>query len=353
MQPVRIAIIGCGVIGNLHAQWCNKAENITLEAVCDISSELAEKVGKEHNAKKIYADINDVLHDDQVEGVILALPANLRAKFAVSVLKAGKHLLTEKPVARCEAEVQELIDNRGDLVVAVCSSRYRTFPFLEKIKQFIAEGNLGEIRVVHIRGIGGDPGPRDKEPPIWRVSDEYNGGGIFVNWGCYDLDYMLGLTGWTLKPRTVLAQTWQCPAHLPMRVHETSDAETHAVALIQCESGAVINIERAEYVALEAQTTWQIIGDKGSLRLQLTHWQEGPTEIFFDKANPDGKLTTETLFSEDVEDGINHGGPAIDFANAIRTGAAPRTSLENGLLMQKITDAVYKSAREQRAVVID
>ena len=78
MQPVRIAIIGCGVIGNLHAQWCNKAENITLEAVCDISSELAEKVGKEHNAKKIYADINDVLHDDQVEGVILALPANLR-----------------------------------------------------------------------------------------------------------------------------------------------------------------------------------------------------------------------------------------------------------------------------------
>lgn len=353
MQPVQIAIVGCGVIGNIHAQWCAKADNITLQAVCDVNKEQAQKVGKEHGAIKIYNDLNDVLGDSDVEGVILALPANLRAKFAVSVLKAGKHLLTEKPVARSQAEVQELMDNRGELVVAVCSSRYRTFPFLEDVRKFIAEGNLGDIRVVHIRGIGEDGGPRDNEPPIWRVSHEFNGGGIFVNWGCYDMDYMLGLLSWDIKPKIVLAQTWQCAPQLPMRVHETSDAETHAIALIQCEGGAVINIERAEYVALKAQTTWQIIGSAGSLRLQLTHGHEGPTEIFFDKANPDSKITTETLFSGEVNGGDNHGGPAIDFANAIRTGSTPRTSLENGMLMQKITDAVYLSAREQRAVTID
>lgn len=353
MEPVRIAIVGCGVIGNIHAQWCAKADNITLEAVCDVNEKQAQKVGKEHGANKIYSNLDDVLNDSDVEGVILALPANLRAKFAVTVLKAGKHLLTEKPVARNVAEVQQMIDNRGELVVAVCSSRYRTFGFLEKIRQFIADGNLGDIRVVHIRGISGDGGPRDNEPPIWRVSHEYNGGGIFVNWGCYDLDYMLGLLSWTLKPKTVLAQTWQCPSHLPMRVHETSDAETHAIALIQCEGGTVINIERAEYVTLREETSWQIIGSKGSLRLQLTHWQAGPTEIFFDKSDPNGKLLTEKLFSGDVNDGENHGGPAIDFANAIRTGSKPRTSLENGMLMQKITDAVYQSAKEQRAIVID
>ena len=147
MEPVRIAIVGCGVIGNIHAQWCVKDENITLEAVCDVNEEQAKKVGEEHKANKIYHDLNDVLNDDKIEGVILALPANLRAKFAVSVLKAGKHLLTEKPVARNQAEVQELIDNRGDLTVAVCSSRYSSFPFLQKIRDFIEAGNLGDIRV--------------------------------------------------------------------------------------------------------------------------------------------------------------------------------------------------------------
>jgi predicted dehydrogenase len=353
MEPVRIAIVGCGVIGNIHAQWCVKDENITLQAVCDVNKEQADKVGKEHGAIKIYNDLNDVLSDSDVEGVILALPANLRAKFAVSVLKAGKHLLTEKPVARCQAEVQELIDNRGDLTVAVCSSRYSSFPFLQKIRDFIAAGNLGEIRVVHVRGIGEDGGPRTSEPPIWRVSHEFNGGGIFVNWGCYDLNYVLSMTNWTLKPKTVLAQTWQCAPELPMRVHETSDAETHAIALIQCEGGTVINIERAEYVALRAEHSWQIIGSKGSLRLQLTHFGEGKTELFFDKANPDGKLTTEVIFSEEVNDGENHGGPVKDFAKCIRTGDTPLTSLENGMLMQKITDAVYLSAKEQRAVTID
>ena len=353
MEPVRIAIVGCGVIGNIHAQWCVKDENITLEAVCDVNEEQAKKVGEEHKANKIYHDLNDVLNDDKIEGVILALPANLRAKFAVSVLKAGKHLLTEKPVARNQAEVQELIDNRGDLTVAVCSSRYSSFPFLQKIRDFIAAGNLGDIRVVHIRGIGEDGGPKDSEPPIWRVSHEFNGGGIFVNWGCYDLNYVLSLTNWTLKPKTVLAQTWQCADHLPMRVHETSDAETHAIALVQCEGGQVINIERAEFAALKAETSWQIVGSKGSLRLQLTHWQEGPTEFFFDKADPQGKLVTETLFSEQVDDGDNHGGPVKDFAKCIRTGDTPLTSLENGMLMQKLTDAVYRSAKEQKAVVID
>lgn len=352
MLPVRIAIIGCGAIGNTHGKWCAKAENITLVAVCDVNKKLAEKAGREYGAHKVYTDLNDVLLDNEVESVILALPANLRAKFAVKVLQAGKHLLTEKPVARNQNEVLELLDNRGDRVVAVCSSRYSSYPFLNGIRKFISDGNLGDIRIVHIRGIVEDSGPRVTEAPIWRVNYELNGGGIFVNWGCYDLDYVLGLLSWNIKPKTVLAQTWQCAPQLHKRVHDTSDAETHAIALIQCEGGTVISIERAEYVALKGQVTWQIIGSKGSLRLQMSPQMNKPTEIYFDKANPNSSISTETIFSEVIQDIDCNGGPLIDFANAIRTGSKPFTSLENGLLMQKITDAVYTSARKQCAVTI-
>ncbi|GAH66824.1 unnamed protein product, partial [marine sediment metagenome] len=95
------------------------------------------------------------------------------------------------------------------------------------------------------------------------------GGGIFVNWGCYDLDYMLGLTGWSLKPKTSLAQTWNVPSQLMSEVAPGSDAESHIIALICCEGGCVISYERGEYMSCKDESSWQIIGSKGTMKLWM------------------------------------------------------------------------------------
>jgi len=351
MEPVRVAIVGCGVMGGHHARVASEASHIELSAVVDVRQDAAERVGQEQNAKQIYTDVDEMLGNKDIEAVVLALPANLRADLGVKVLQAGKHLLTEKPVARNAGEVERLIEARGDLKAACCSSRYRFFESADIATKAVADGVLGDLRIIRFRGIRPDNGPGKNPPPPWRVSHELNGGGIYVNWGCYDLDYVLGVAGWNVKPKLVLAQAWPIAGHLPGRVAEGSDAESHAIALIHCENGVVFSLERAEFSSLANDEAWQIVGSKASLRLDMLG-KAGPRTLYLDKTDTNGPLTTETIFNGEEDRWNCHKGPLEDLATAIRTGGDPKTTLEQALLMQKITDAIYASAREGKAIEI-
>ena len=188
-------------------------------------------------------------------------------------------------------------------------------------------------------------------PPAWRVSHRLNSGGYLVNWGVYDLDYLMHVTAWTLEPEVVLAQTWPvAPGLAGNRVAPGSDAETHAAIFIRCRNGAVILFERGESVAMQSENTWQITGEQGSLRLRMIPSGEDPV-VTLDTAHPDAGLTTEVVLQDAGKD-IQHEMPVRDFATAIREGRPPQTDLRKALVLQKIFDATYRSARSGRAVAI-
>ena len=350
MQTVRVGVIGCGVQGMKHAKVAADEAGMQLAAVADLQSELAEKLGQEHGAQTIYDDSDKLLADDNVDAVAIALPTGVRTAVALKALKAGKHVLLEKPVAMNAEEVHQMIEARGDaLTVGVCSSRYRFTSSAQAAKKIIDGGALGELRALHFRGMAPDKGPKSKLPP-WRVSRTLNGGGYWVNWACYDLDYLLGLTGWSLKPKHVLAQTFPIAEHLPRRVAEGSDAEEHALALVQCENGTALNLERGECVSIDCGSKWQIIGSKASLRLDMLGMEQN--QVILDRTHPDEALSTEVAWEGDNDAWKVQSGPLIDLADAIREGRPPMTSLENALVMQQITDAIYESADEKKPVMI-
>jgi predicted dehydrogenase len=263
-------------------------------------------------------------------------------------LANGKHLLTEKPVAMNAGEVRQLMEAQGDRVVACCSSRCRFTPSAQAAAEVVARGDLGEIRVVHCRAIV-PAGEAPKEPrPQWRLRKELNGGGILVNWGCYDLDYLLGLTGWTLKPRTAFAQTWPIPTQLKSHVSPGSDAETHFAALIRCEDGAAISIERGEYTSAREESAWRIVGSKGSLELHMT---PGKKKIIYSRTTEEG-LLSETVWKGEEPWEIIHSGPIDDFSEAVCHHRKPKTGLPESLILQAISDAVYASAQKGQAVEV-
>ena len=169
------------------------------------------------------------------------------------------------------------------------------------------------------------------------------------NWGCYDLDYLLGVTGWSVRPQTVLAQTWTVPPAFTHYAAPDSDAETHVAALVRCQDGITISYERAEFVAAETETSWEIIGDAGSLRLEMTPREEGRTTHF--KADAKTGTVSEILCDANEDHLKVHAGPINDIARAIRDRTPPRTSLERALVIQRITDAIYTSA--DRGIAID
>ena len=348
MPPVKLGVIGCGVIGSKHIAAAAEAVQIDLVAIADLRRNLCEELANRFNVPTAYADAQELIVDPEVEAVVLALPAFLRTPLALEAFAEGKHVLTEKPVAMNSDEVRKMLAAQGDLVAACASSRVRFLAGADAVSEFIATGALGNLRVVRCRAVGPPGPPPGSTPPAWRLSRSLNGGGILVNWGCYDLDYLLGITGWTLVPESVLAQTWTTPAVYADRVASGSDAEPHVTALIRCADGTVITYERAELAAVQQEMSWEIIGDRGSLVLEMTPSEE--KEAVFIRA--DAKLGTvqETIWTGSDSWDAGHTGPVTDFANAILTGQTPKTDLRRALIIQKITDAIYRSAETGEVV---
>ena len=343
-----MAVIGCGVIGGNHLRHAKASPLIELVAVCDLREDAVRTAAEEFGVPGVYTDAAQVFADDRVEAVVLAMPTAPRTRLALQAFAQGKHVLTEKPVAMNAGEVREMIAARGELTAACCSSRHRFQPSAEAAAGLLAAGALGDLRTLHCRAFhAAGPAPESPRPP-WRLSRAMNGGGILVNWGCYDLDYLLGLTGWTLKPRTVLAQTWRIPAQFESHVPPGSDADAHFAAFILCENGVVITFERGEYMPAAAASCWQIIGEKGTLQLQMTP-SEGK-QIVHDDTSTEKGVFSSVLWEGDEDFVAVSAGVIGDFAAAIREGRPPRTTLEQALVVQEITDAIYASAEQGRPV---
>lgn len=353
MKPVKYGVIGCGVIGPTHMKPAATCDLLDLVAVADIIPERAQKAATEHNVPRVYGEGLELIADPDIELVVLGLPTCHRRELALAAFAAGKHVLTEKPVAMSAREVDELIAARGNLKAACCSSRYTFITHHAVAAEFIASGALGELREVYMRSFFPAPPPPDEPKPEWRLKRHLNGGGFLMNWGCYDLDYLLTLTGWQLKPQNIFAQTWQIAPHIRWHIPEGSDAETYYTALVRCEGGTMLSLERGEYMPIIGESAWQIIGTKGSLRLTMTgvsapgpqaqknaaHWKQ----IFFDELTEDRGLVSHVLWEGDEDLSLVSSGPLTDLAAAIREDREPRTTLEKARVIQRLTDAIYES----------
>lgn len=352
MEPLRLGVIGCGVIGRAHIKCAGESEQVNVVAIADVREEALADAASSFSIQTRYTDAEQLLQDPHVEAVVLAMPAHLRTKLALEAFARGKHVLTEKPVAMNAAEVREMLAAKGDLVAGCCSSRFHHMPSAKAVTDIVESGGLGDLRLIRYRAIRPLGTPPTQSPPEWRLKKELNGGGIMMNWGCYDLDYLFGITGWSLKPSLVLAHAWPIAPELAERyVAAGSNAETHAAAMIRCKSGPAITLERGEYVVAEAEETFEILGDRGALRWRMTP-QQGKA-VIRTVVTPDEGAATETVWEGDEGWSAQTGGVQVDFAEAVRRGHSPRTSLERALLIQELTDALYRSAEEGVAVSLD
>lgn len=348
MKKVRLGVIGCGAMGARHVAAAQVSDCLEVVAVADTLPERAQEVAAAHGVAKVFSDGAWLLEDALVEAVVVALPTAIRSPLALEAFRRGKHVLLEKPAAMNVRELEQLVAEQGGLIGACCSSRFRSLPSAQKAVEFLSTEALGTIRSLVMREFQ-QAGPRpQKERPAWRLSRSLNGGGILVNWGVYDLDYMLGLTGWSFRPVWALAVAWPVAPMLSGHVHPNSDAETHITGLVRGMDGSVLQIERAESAALRSENAWQIVGTNGSLRLQL-RTGEGKT-IVHDFLDGEKGLQSEVIWEGDEDGSGLTPAPLLDFANAIRERRPPLTTLEQSLHIQRIVDALYASADQGKPV---
>ncbi len=348
---VRFGVIGCGVMGPRHLQSIANVDGAQAVAVADLIPERARAAADRFAVERLYGEGRELIEDPDVDAVILALPATHRTELALAAFEAGKHVLTEKPVACSADEVRQMIAARGRLTAGCCSNRFRHFDHARTLRTFLADEPLGPLRLLrarHLQPCGKKP---DRPRPEWRLRKDLNGGGILFNWGCYDLDYLLGLVGWQLVPRTVLARAWTVPPQFESHVAPGSDAETYYAALVLCEGGAVLSLERGEYMPAAADEAWQIVGERGSVRMRMVPGEN--KQIVHDDTLTDEGVMSRVIWQGDESFGGSYADRVLeDFADAVREGRQPDTSLERSLVVQQITDAIIASAESGEAVEI-
>lgn len=351
MEPLRIGVIGCGVIGTVNLKDALASETVDVVAAADLRQG-RQQAARDLGVPKVYEDGRELIdRDEDVEAVIIAFPASTRTAMALRALARGLHVLTEKPVANNAREVRTLMRRKGECTVACFSSRFRFFESARKAASILADGRIGRIRRMHVRALLAGPPCNDRTPPPWRESFCMNAGGILTNWGCYDLDYILGVTGWRFRPRTVLARTWPCIPAFTSHIAPDSDAEAHVAAFVTGEDGSLLTLERGEFMPVATECAWQILGTEGALRLHMLNTDD--RNMMLDQAVSAKGVTSEVIW--EGKDQAPGGNRLVieDFAEAVRSGRSPATALEQALTMMQITDAVYQSAHTGEAVTID
>lgn len=342
-RPARIGVIGCGFIGRVHIAGALRSGAIEVTAIADISPDALRAAASDFEVERAYDDPYKLIADDNVEAVVIALPAVARHDVALAAFAAGKHVLVEKPPAATSKELSELIAARGDLIAGACSPRFRTPASSRAAAGLIADGVLGTLQAIYLRGHRQAPAKPEQMPPAWRLSRALNGGGVLWNWGPYDLDFVLGLTGWTLVPEAAFGQTWPASPELTGWLPAGSDAEAHASAIIRFADGCTLNIDRGEYLPVPDSSLCQFIGTRGSLSIDmLGQAKPGVVVSEFGAAGLQTTRTIDPSGDNTMEDrAVNL---IYDFASAVVNGGEPLTTLEKSLTILRTMEAIRTSA---------
>ena len=353
---MRFAVVGAGVIGALHARTIANLDGATLAAVVDIEQPRAEQLAAEHDATAL-SELHQALSVPDIDAVAICTPSGNHAELAEAALKAGKHVVVEKPldvsleagqrVARAQVE-------SGRTVAVI--SQHRFDPSSLAVDRAIREGRLGRVTSGSAT-ISWWRSQAYYDSAGWRGTWALDGGGALMNQGIHTIDLLVWFLG---TPVEVFAWTG-CLAHERIEVEDT------AVATIRFESGAlgVIQGTTAAYPGLNARV--QVHGDRGSAVIdddRLTYFHaaaRGEVGPDVGAGSPDNQA--HDLLAPDVSPtegearvaGItatSHTAQYEDFLEAARHGTRPLVSVTEALRTLAVVRAIYSSADAGRPVPV-
>jgi len=199
MNPIHVAIVGCGRISGLHQMGYQGREDARIVAVCDTNKAAARRKAKEWGAEKVYTDFQQVLEDKEIDLVELLTPHHLHCPMTVQACQAGKHVSVQKPMALSAAEADEMIAaaSKAGVTLRVYETFVNYAPAV-RAREMIEAGEIGEVHAVrmHINtGTGDSAWKVPLSAWLWRFNEKQCGGGPLVfdhGYHLFSLGYYLG-----------------------------------------------------------------------------------------------------------------------------------------------------------------
>jgi predicted dehydrogenase len=315
---VRVALFGSGWVQGFHARAV-LAHGDELVAVANHREESARALAETFEIPRVTTDWEALTSDPDVDAAVVSTPNSLHAPQAIALLRNGKHVLVEKPMATSVREADAMIaaaqDSGASLMVAHC---WRFRAEVLALRDRIVAGELGEV--VKTRGYGVHAG---WGPSGWFTDAGLAGGGALVDMGVHAIDTARFLLG-DPEPGRVCAVVGTRYAQGRYTVDDDG------ILLIGWSNGTNSVVESGWWQphlgGLEADT--EVYGTKGYARV----WPvEEPAE--------DYEHCTQPMYSTQM----------AEFLDAIEAGRQPRPSGEDGRVVMQIVEAAYASAEEAKA----
>jgi len=333
----RIALVGCGRISRNHFDAIRKVDGLRLSAVCDAEADRARAAGEEQSVPW-FGNYAEMLKKAEADVVAICTPSGLHASQGIAAARAGRHVITEKPMAITLEQADSLVeatDSAGVRLFVVKQNRLN--PSVQLLKRAVDKGRFGRIYLANTTVRWNRPQEYYDSAP-WRGTWEFDGG-AFMNQASHYVD----LIQWLVGPvESVVAKT----ATQARRI----EAEDSGVAVLKFRNGAIGVIE---VNVLTYPRNWEgsitIIGEKGSAKIggtavnRVDHWT-------FADYDDDDKMIEAAATSPPSVYGFGHEGYYRNVLAVLNGQAQPETDGRAGRKSLELILGIYESAKTGRDV---
>jgi predicted dehydrogenase len=318
----RIAIIGCGRIGQWHLRAYRRHPEAAIVAVADVDFERARAMAAEVGANA-YRSHSEMVASEALDAASVCSVPSTHHDITIDLLKAGVHVLCEKPLALTATELREMLDMaRTSNRLLMPAFKYRFHEEVENARGLLATGSLGRILTFRIM-FGGQLDMAG----TWYVRPEVSGGGVIIDNGPHALDLIRHLMG------EIAEISADATASQAYGVEDTSKLT------VRLDDGTVGTVDLSWALAVPARAYLEIFGEQGTVLADL----QGVTYRY--KTWSEWKrLPNRTGFEDTFVRQAGH------FLDAIRRKHAPVVTAEDGLKSQMLIEAVYESIRRRSMV---
>lgn len=335
-DPVRLAVIGAGGVAQVaHLPVLRKIAGVEITAICDNDLSKAQALAARFEVRDTYDDIEEVLRYAKPDAVVICTPNHLHEIHVAAALSAGVHVLCERPLALSLEGVERVLaagEKYGKRVMVAMNHRFRAD--VQAVRGFLAGGELGTIDMIRGGWFTFQPS-HTRQQLGWRLRRAQAGGGAMLDLGLPLIDLGLWLTGWPIPKRVT--------AHLIGGGRET--VEEMGMALIVCENGLSIGVAVSWRHLGSGERFWfEMVGKKGTADIApLRVYKEVhgvPTDV-----TPTGATGRETPFIQSYR-------AEWTYFLAVIRGDVNAPPPKDQLLLQRVVEAVYRSADEGRDILL-
>jgi len=309
--PIRkdlgVGLLGVGAafgMGSLHAKFINKAFGLQVKAACDVVPDRLDAIKKELPRIRTYQKVDDMLKDKAVDLVTVILPHNIHAEMAAKCLRAGKHVVVEKPFTVNVAEATRLINlARRNKRMLTCFQNRHWDPEILTIREIIDSGRIGKVFQIRIQCGGcGMPGE------WWRAFKDISGGTLH-DWAAHHFEWLLQLADSEV-------QSVFCGTH-KLRWHWCSNEE-NAKVVIRFQDGLLAEYHASALNPLQGDPYVTVWATQGAVTIERAADQTRARVIRCDES---GKVVAEEVISlgenqwqrfyQNVADHLHFGEPLV------------------------------------------